>query len=237
MHLPSSLARALPVALLGVVVLAAATPRGGSKPDADATASLERRRDDLLSDVRLYRARLALANGDSMYLVLDGRTKTLALELGGVPLRACSLLAIRLDRRLDRERRTAAFQESLAYPFPLIAKEGTVTEYPPPMDVDTSAAMRKWRDEEKKRDVRFALRFGRDLIVHVTTRADESGGPKGFWPRLEARWHRTKTALEQVLGFRVRGQEPADLFLLMDRRDALAIYRALPEKTGMALRL
>lgn len=235
---PARAARAALAAALVIPVLAAApSPRGTTKLSADSLAALSKRHSELQSDVRLLKARLALADGDSIYLVLDGARNTLAVELGGVPLRECTLLALRLDRRLERVRRTAAFQESLAFPFPLLRKEGTVTEHPPPTDVDTSAAVRRWREEERTRDVRFALHFGRGLAVHVTTRPDESGGPIGFWPRLEARWHRMKTSLRQWFGSRAQSREPEDIFLLMDRRDALAVYRALPERTGLALRL
>jgi len=230
--------RAALALLIGALVVAAAPQKvDRAKLSADSLESLQKIHSQLLSDVRLAKSRLALAHGDSIYLVLDGTKKTLTLEIGGVSLRECPLLALRIDRRLERERRSAAFQESLAYPFPLLRREGTVTENPPPMDVDTSAAVRRWQEEERKRDVRFSLHFERDLVLHVTTRPDESGGPTGFWPRLEARWHRLKTSLGQWLGFRSGGKEPEDVFLLMDRSDALAVYRALPEKTGLALRL
>lgn len=219
---------------------AAARPAPRQAPvelSADSLKALSRRHSELLAEVRFMKAKLALASQDSIYLVLDAPKKTLTLELGGVPLRVCKLVALRMDRQLERDRKTAAFQQSTAEPFPLVSREGTVTEHPPPSGVDTSAVAKQWAEEERKRDVRFTLFFGREFALHVTTNADESGGPTGFLPRLQARWRWVKTSLQQWMGVATKNAGPADLFLLMDRRDALAIYRALPEKTGLALRL
>jgi hypothetical protein len=231
---------ALVAAAALLTFLSAARPAPREAPvklTPDSLRSLSHRHSETLSDLRFIQARLALAEQESLYLVLDGPRKTLSLELGGVPLRVCALRALRLDRQLERERRSAAFQESAAEPFPLVRREGTVTEHPPPMDVDTTDAAKQWREEERMRDVRFTLFFGRELAIHVTTNADESGGPTGFIPRMKTRWRWVRTSLRQWTGAATNRPEPADLFLLMDRRDALAIYRALPEKTGLALKL
>ena len=92
------------IGAIGAVLLTAARPAPKTpalKLSPDSLRALSTRYTDLESDLRLLKARLALANGDSMYLVLDGTAKTLTLELGGVPLRKCSLITLRLDRRLE----------------------------------------------------------------------------------------------------------------------------------------
>jgi hypothetical protein len=204
---------------------------------ADSLAKLSRERDRLVSDLRLQKARLALADADSIYLVLDAARNALILEVEAMPLRDCRLLSLRLDRELDRQRRTAAFQDSLSVPFLLLRKEGTITEHPPPAGVDTTQAVRRQVEEERKRDLFFTLVCDRNLIVHVTTRPDESGGPTGFWPRVLARLRWLKLGLGQWWSGHRSPAPPREIFLLIDRADALAVYRAIPDRTGIALRI
>lgn len=228
--------RSIPLPLLLPPLLAAIAASSGGTQDAEPPPTEDGGRDGVLheeisSDIRFLEARGALAGEDDFSLVVDLPNSLLVLEYGGVPLRACKIRRAYVDGRLQRSISDEAFRQSLATPFRLMEKTGTLPENPPPLETD-ERGVPKPLPEERKSTAAFTLHYDPEMRLHMMARPESGGGRGGTWNRVRMGLRRLGAGLAEWFQ---RGEK--DLFLELDPEDCVVVYRALPRSTGMALRL
>jgi len=182
-------------------------------------------------------AQKALAESDSINIVLDAREKRLFIVLKGVRLRECSLLSVGIDRSIRRL--VSGHNEDLwlERPFTMLERRGDIPDpWQPVMEgpVDTL----KGGTLAKELPMDGELVFDRRLVIHIATpmsHADSLArrGIKGWFKGLGDRIDAGVAEVNESLS----GPGTFDLYVRLNREDAAAVLRALPVGGGMALHL
>ncbi|MDZ7303793.1 MAG: hypothetical protein ONB44_16790 [candidate division KSB1 bacterium] len=208
----------------------------GRREVAEKIASLE-------IDEAFWLARLQLAKKDSICLSVDLVDSIASLEVKGVTMRRCKILRHRTSGLAQRLRAQGRLHEWLSTPFILQKELATLPKAPirikeaPKDTIEANEAKGEVLPIEH-RDVQFTLHFNRNLTLAV-----EQAQKSSFPGRLRKMWYQVRrilgTAIEAVVAL-AHLQLPQHRFLIeieLSREDAKAIYRALPQRAGLALRL
>ena len=192
---------------------------------------------EALAERAFLNAQLALAENDSINIVLDARTNHLWIVLNGVRLRECKLSDVLFDaniRELVSGEHEALWLER---PFILLERRGSL---PDPWKPVREGAIDTLKGGVAVKELPMAgsLVFDRDLVVHISTpptAADSaaSRGLAGLSRRWGARFAEAGDAWREITD----GPPTMDIYLHISREDAAAILRALSVGGGMALRL
>lgn len=182
-------------------------------------------------------AQLALANTDSLSIVLDARESRLWIVMKGVKLRECRLPKVAFDGAILELVSGGSEAFWLDRPFMLKERRGRLPDpWQPLMEgkIDTL----KGGVAARELPMDGSLVFDRDLVLHIVTpptKADslELRGFRGFLKRLEGRRLEAATAWRETF----QGPTSLDVYLQISREDAAAVLRALPVGGGMALRI
>ena len=239
------LARAALLALVFPPTVVRAADRTSPAADtgaADQPAShdeLLNRRRELQEEIAYSEARLALSRSKTYYLALDAPAHTVTLEMNGIAIRTCPIERLELDRRMIERRAAPRFVDSLAVPFTLLTRTGTIPETPLPVDLDTTKTKEaeEARQRAKHSDADLTFAFDRDLVVHITTAADSAELQAG--PMRTRVMNRVRLLRLMVRSWLHGGpfRKEGEIFMQIGRSDARALYWALPDSSGLALRL
>ena len=209
--------------------------------DTAAHADLRKTLVNLEASAAFWQARLLLAKGDSIGLVVNLKDSTVSLEVKGVPMRVCRIERFRVGGALRRLRAQGRLQSWLATPFTLQGDLATLPRAPVRVveaPADTIEAQSRPASEVaiEKRDVHYTLEFDRDLVLAIEQA--QASTFKGWWEKV---WYESRrllaSARETVEGF-MRGELPQHRMLIemeLAQEDAKAVYRALPRRAGMVL--
>jgi hypothetical protein len=194
-------------------------------------------------DQAFWQARLQLAKVDSISLSVDLVDSVASLEVKGVPMRQCKILRYRGSGVIKRLRAQGRLQPWLSTPFVLQKELATLPKAPirikeAPKDTIEASESKGQDLPIEHRDAEFTLHFDRSLTLVV-----EQAQAPSFKGRLRKIWYDLRRIFGDAGGALVallRLQLPQHRIWIeieLSREDAKAIYRALPSRAGLALRL
>jgi hypothetical protein len=241
----------LPVAANPFKESAGEVSKEAAEPLADSTlAEISSERRELAQkmatleiDQAFWQARLQLAKGDSICLAVDLLDSVATLEVKGVPMRQCKILRYRRSGVIKRLRSQGRLQPWLAEPFVLQKELATLPKAPirikeAPKDTIEASESKGQDLPIEQRDAEFTLHFDRNLTLVV-----EQAQAPSFKGRLRELWYDVRRifgdagdALIALLHLQLP-QHRIWIEVELTREDAKAIYRALPSRAGLALRL
>jgi len=242
---------ALPVARNPFETAAASEIRENpeSLPDSTAAEILTGRRElakkmaALEIDQAFLLTRLELAKKDSIGLVIDLTDSTAKLEVKGVPIRHCKILRYRHSDLARRLRGQGRLHQWLAAPFILQKELATLPKAPirikeAPKDTIEAAESKGEDLPIEQRDAEFTLQFDRNLTLSVeqTQPPSFAGRMREMWYGLRRNFSEARDAVTALLHLQLP-QHRLWIEIELPREDAKAIYRALPTRASLALRL
>jgi len=186
---------------------------------------------------------LLLARDDSIGMSIDCIDSAAILQIKGVHLRCAHIANIRINlplRYLQKRYRATAFPDAI---FRLRDLWSTIPKNPikvrkAPADSIQAGSIQSEPRQEEPTDVYCMLAFDRRLIIEIRQKE-----PMALRSAVKIGWYHFRFGLHSlgdVASFLVRRRLPESWHVLridVSREDARAIYRALPSKAGLVLRL
>jgi hypothetical protein len=206
---------------------------------AKATRELFERKNAFEIEQAFLQARLKLAQTDSIFLVVDLVDSIASLEIKGVELRRCKVIRSNLNVEGEYMRKIGILSDWLSAPFVLQQEHATIPKEPirvkeAPKNADEANLMPPEEVPVEDDVVNFWLYFNRNLSLSV-----KEVQPPSFSDRFRKIKERFQFELDD-LGFSLRLKKPQSqvrISLELSREDAKAVYRALPDQAGLALRI
>lgn len=190
-----------------------------------------------------FLTRLELSKKDSICLVVDLQDSTANLEVKGVPMRRCKILRYRHSDLARRLRSQGRLHQWLAAPFILQKELATLPKAPirikeAPKDTIEAAESKGEDLPIEQRDAEFTLQFDRNLTLSVEQAQppELAGRMRQFWYDLRRNFDEARDAVIALLHLQLP-QHRLWIEIELSREDAKAIYRALPTRAALALRL
>ncbi len=189
---------------------------------------------------RLLASRVALANEDSMYLVLDLINQNAILEMKGVALHECKIVDYKISNSI-RMYHTEKLLNWIAQPFGMERATATFpkiifNEKIAPKDTIEAAKAEVVPTAPVQPDVFLVMDFERNLrLVVDQVEKPEKEGEKTI---SDLKWKYKKTEITRSLNSLIRfNREPAmpQINIVLPKTDAIIIYRALPQRPKMVL--
>jgi len=194
-------------------------------------------------DQAFFQARLQLSKNDSISLAVDLIDSVAALEVRGVPIRRCKILRYRSGGLTKRLRGQGRLHQWLSTPFVLQKELATLPKSPirikeAPKDTIEANESKGEDLPIEHRDAEFTLKFDRNLNLAVEQAQPPSfsGRLRKIWYALRRNFDTTRDAVVALAHLRLP-QHRMWIEIELSREDAKAIYRALPRRAEMALRL
>ncbi len=206
------------------------------KEDIIKIIGLEKERD-------FEQSRLDLANQDSIYLVVNVPAHSISIEIKGVQVRTASILRVESDQKIPlfSHEHLSAW---LSVPFSLKKYIGTIPKIPivikeAPKDTIEAQKLSSKPLPPDSTIVLTSLYFDRNLVLEIN---QDSKPVERELPIIEA-YNAKKiaylpetTTLKKLLNPGATDQ-PLTIKLIVSAADARAIYRAIPSKTSLVLKL
>jgi len=186
--------------------------------------------------------RLSLANKDSIYLLLDLTDSLLVLEIKGVPVRTNKILYLSKSQRFS-----LISHESLlpwiSEPFTLQKELSTIPKMPivvkqAPKDTLEAAQISSTPLPLESTAVFFTFYFDRNLVIEFEQDNPLAADDYPAYRSYKAKKRKVQRhSLFQTLKSPRQSDQPMLIRLTIDEADARAIYRAVPSKTHLVLKL
>jgi hypothetical protein len=186
--------------------------------------------------------RLALASQDSIYLLVNLIDSTMNLEIKGVTVRTNKILDLEVSNRF----RLISHENILPWlqkPFTLERALATIPKSPiivkqAPKDTIEAAKMSTTPEPAKPNAVFFTFYFDRNLVIEVeqVNPPDEENLDDIKAYRRQKR-NEARRSIWQSLNSARRADQPMSIKLIVSEEDAKAIYRAVPMKTHLILKI
>ncbi len=210
---------------------ASAAPPAGPAPSRDELSRLSTQNDILQKQVDLAKTK-------DFYLILDPQAQTLTLMYRAALLQRYKVegLEIGVPRVIYRTRKDVAHWEGRVWTKgsldPARELDRVEIQAPPPTKEGTEIEVQVPQTPEEKYPVppRYHIRFAGGLSIEVRP-PDAGGSGDGFWARLSrgiSTWWADARA--------ATSSEPTDivrLHVVMSKKDAESLYRALPPDTSL----
>jgi len=236
-----------PAALFYVTAVVPAMKFAGSDTEqhaVDADKSGARKRTPVTDpEPDFLRSLLALSATDSVCLALDLDARSARLMIRGVTVRQCPVVTAQGVRRLRRWRRLHGADSLFCGPFTMERSWATIEKFPVKVKTaprDTAAASLLSDEPAFSESAMVDIRMWFDRGVVLEVRQVGAGGPGALMPRCAMAGADLACRCGGILCSLVRLKVPNPelrLRIEVDRSDAVAIYRSLPVKGNMALRL
>lgn len=186
--------------------------------------------------------RLSLAENDSIYLILDLPDSLLVLEIKGVPVRKNKIITQKVSQRFSLINHENLLPW-IAAPFTLERDISTIPKMPivvkqAPKDTVEAAQSSSTPKPPEATAVFFTLYFDRNLVIEI-----EQADPPQEEDLKEIKDYRSKKRKESnrsvfnTLRDPQQADQPMRISLVVSEADARAIYRAIPTKTHLILKL
>jgi len=210
--------------------------------------SLSPGKDDLLSLFELrksemiLRARYSLSSEDSIYLVLDLIDMVASLEMKGVPLHQCKIVNLFVSNSIQKFH-TETLIRWLAQPFVLKNAVSTIARVPfveknAPKDTIEANKSEALPVAPKLDDVYIVMNFERNLQL-IIQQEEKSEGPEKL--RLDSlKWSFKKKEINQTIKSLTTFKRDAvipKIAITLKKLDATVLFRALPYKSKMVIRM
>jgi hypothetical protein len=190
----------------------------------------------------LLRSRYNLASEDSMYLVLDLIDKIAYIELKGVPLHRSKILDFKVSNSI-RGFHTEQFLHWIVQPFVLKSAVATIARVPiaivnAPKDTIEANSNTVLPTAPVKEDVFIVMNFDRNLQLIIQQEEKSEGEGKLKVDSLKKSY--IKKEIEKSvksLTTLKRDVVMPNIVITVSKSDATMIYRALPQKPKMVLRM
>lgn len=197
----------------------------------------------LKSEEAYWQARLKLAKTNAIQLSIDLRDSVISLDIRGVSVHQAKIPRFKISRAIKRMRAEGRLHPWLVNGFTLQKELATLPKAPihikeAPKDTIEANETSGEELEVENRDVHFTWHFDRQLTVLV-----EQAQTPSFMGMFRKIWYNLRrsfgSARETVLSLAQMRPPHHQLWIELElpRDDAKAIYRALPENAGLALRL
>ncbi len=221
------------IEFLPAVALAAAVAVAATAPPAPAPGELPR----LILQNDLLQKQLELAKGKEFYLLLDTQAQTLTLMFRAALLQRYRVeaLEVGVPRVVYHTRSDVSRWEGRIWEKGALDPERKLDreemQAPPPTAEGTEIEVKVPQTPEEKYPVppRYHIRFAGGLSIEV--RPPDSDTKRGFWARIAASfatWFADAKAASR--------REPTDtvrLHIVLSKKDAESLYRALPPATKL----
>jgi hypothetical protein len=206
------------------------------KEEISRIINLEKERD-------FEKNRLTLATQDSIYLVINVPAHSMAIEIKGVQVRTATILRVEPDQKLAlfSHEHTSAW---LSDPFILRKYFGTIPKIPivikdAPKDTIEAQKLSSKPLPPDSTIVLTSLYFDRNLIIEINQDAEPVERELAIVEAYKAKkleYLPEKTTIEKLLNPGAIDQ-PLTIKLFVSAADVRAIYRAIPSRTSLVLKL
>ena len=188
-----------------------------------------------------WNARMKLSGNDSISLCIDLQNNRLWLEVLGVKLRESEIKEAEIDNNFPYISQNSAFMQWLANPF-ILQQSYSTTEKTPviikkaPKDTIEANLNDTQPVAPEKDDVFYQLEFSGNLYIRIS-----QSQPASFYGNIEHCFFTLSQVFSESLrtvGAVLRLEipmHPLKIHLVLDREEARAIYRALPDNAAMAI--
>lgn len=228
--------------------------KGGKKPEAiaqnssDAEVSVSNSKDDLKKYFEfkktetLLRSRYNLSSDDSIYLVLDLTNKIARLEMKGIPLHDSNIKEVWISNSIKMFH-TEALLKWLSQPFTLRNAQSTIERVQflvknAPKDTIEANKMETQPAPRKTEDVYVVMNFDRNLQLVIQQAEISEGVDKQRIDSLKNVIFKRETEKSlKALSTLKRDAIQPRIVITLPKSDAVAIYRALPQKLKMVVRM
>lgn len=187
-------------------------------------------------------SRMSLINDDSMYLVLDLVKKTADLELKGVSLHECKILDSHIsnlikDQPADNLLEWSSSPFKMTYDEATIPKVSWIIKYAPKDTIEANQT-EELPEPPKRGDVYVIMDFNRNLrlIINQAEMPDKEGYKTISAMKWKYRKQRIIKSLNSLIHFKHEMVKPT-IDIVLSKADATILYRALPYKPILLLRL
>lgn len=190
----------------------------------------------------LLRSRLNLAAEDSIYLVLDLVKKIASLEMKGIPLHDSEIKEVWVSNSI-RKFHTDALLRWISQPFVLKNAVSTIVRVPfivkvAPKDTIEANKSEVLPSARKTEDVYIVMNFERNLRLVIQQAELSEGEDKQRVDSLKNSFEKSETekSLKALSAF---GREPIvpKIVITLTKSEAIVLYRALPQKLKMVLKM
>lgn len=199
--------------------------------------------DDLLDKKTTLDARLAMSEDDSIGLRINLREKSIYLEIKGIVLHKTPILEQKTSRffkNLNSAEEYVLFHK----PLVILKDESTISKdkfeivYAPKDTIEANSRQEVVPDTVLREPVLYRLYFKNGIRVQVTGLLPDS--IPQFWPRFRFdyndRYRFLKNLTNSVIHNKPMPYQPT-LSIVVEAREAEAIYRAIPKKGRVILEL
>jgi len=220
---------------LSAVVLTAVMAAGAAAPAGPAPAPDDLTRLSIQNE--LLQKQVALAKAKEFYLLLDTQAQTLTLMFRAAVLQQYRVegLEVGVPRVVYRTRSDVSRWEGRVWEKgaldPTRALDRVEIQAPPPTKEGTELEVKIPQTPEEKYPVpaRYHIRFAGGLSIEVRPPGSET--TRGFWARLaeglSTWWSDAKSASS------LQPEDTVRLHVVMSKKDAESLYRALPPDTKL----
>jgi hypothetical protein len=197
---------------------------------------------ELKKSEEFLKAKLNLVNDDSSYLVLDMVKKTATLEMKGISLYECHILNSHISNSI-KDQPAGTLLNWLGEPFSLRGDNATIPKTSfivkiAPKDTIEANKVEETPVAPKRGDVYVVMDFDRNLrlIIQQAEKPDKDG--KRDIDSLQWRYKKSEiiNSVNAIIRFSREPITPT-IEIVLSKEDATILYRALPFKPKMILRL
>jgi len=197
---------------------------------------------ELKKSEQFFQSLLNLVNDDSSYLVLDIIKKTATLEIKGISLYECQIVDSHISSSI-KDQPAGTLLNWMAEPFFLKYNDATITkaslvEIIAPKDTLEANKRDETPRAPKRDDVYIIMDFERNLrLVILQAEKPDKEGSKNI---RALQWKYKKNEIAKSLNALIHlNREPTmpTIEIVVPKEDATILYRALPYRPKMLLRL
>lgn len=221
-------------------------PRDQNRSSSDESVSNSK--DDLMKlfelkkTETLLRSRYNLSSEDSIYLVLDLIKKVATLEMKGVPLHDSNIQEIWVSNSIKLFH-TETLLRWLSQPFVLKNAVATIVRVPflvknAPKDTIEANKSEATPTPRRTEDVYIVMNFERNLQLVIQQSEISEGEDKQRIDSLRTSFTKRETDRSiKALATRKRDAIVPQIVITLPKSEAIILYRALPQKPKMVLRM
>jgi hypothetical protein len=187
-------------------------------------------------------SKMSLVDDDSVYLVLDLLKNTADLELKGVSLHECKILDSHVSN-LIKDQPAETMLEWNGKPFKMIHDDATIPKVSwiikyAPKDTIEANKVEELPEPPKRGDVYVVMDFDRNLrlIINQAEKPDKEGIKNISALKWKYKKEEIMKSLDALIHFKRESTIPT-IEIVLSKADATILYRALPFKPKLLLRL
>jgi hypothetical protein len=208
------------------------------------TSDVPAKLSSLKTDEMFLQTQLKLSKFDSINLAIDLIDSLAILQIGGVKMRECKIHDYHVNRTVQQLKRSGTFYSWLATPFLSQTDWSTIPKAPikvkraPKDTVEANKNIDTSKVILEKPDTFVTIQYDKGLVVEIRQQQWPTliGSVKKLFYNLRLKVDEVRITLAAVQHPELPAH-PIRIKIELQKNDVKAIYRALPRKSGLALRL